>query len=141
MREPIAARMLLLQSAPSFEWRSLARWLARAGARVAARTRVSETRFRDRFDGLSARALDTLDRDLLSQFDLVIADGAALGVLDDAEFLLERAIKLAPDNTQLRIDYIQVLRKRQKFAAARSEAHALLQRAPDNPQFLSLYAI
>ena len=84
MREPIAARMLLLQSAPSFEWRSLARWLARAGARVAARTRVSETRFRDRFDGLSARALDTLDRDLLSQFDLVIADGAALGVLDDA---------------------------------------------------------
>ncbi|MEM9322203.1 MAG: hypothetical protein AAGA41_05180 [Pseudomonadota bacterium] len=84
VREPIAARVLLLQSAPSFEWRSLARWLARAGARVAARTRVSETRFRDRFDGLSARALDTLDRDLLSQFDLVIADGAALGVLDDA---------------------------------------------------------
>ncbi|MEM7613257.1 MAG: sulfotransferase, partial [Pseudomonadota bacterium] len=67
--------------------------------------------------------------------------GSRLGVLDDAEFLLERAIKLAPDNTQLRIDYIQVLRKRQKFAAARSEAHALLKRAPDNPQFLSLYAI
>lgn len=84
VREPIAARVLLLQSAPSFEWRSLGRWLARAGARVAARTRVSDTRFRDRFDGLSARALDTLDRNLLSQFDLVIADGAALGELDEA---------------------------------------------------------
>ncbi|MEO1595373.1 MAG: hypothetical protein AAFS02_09025 [Pseudomonadota bacterium] len=82
VREPIAARVLLLQSAPSFEWRSLARWLARAGARVAARTRVSDTRFRDRFDGLPERPLDTLDANLLSQFDLVVADGAALGILD-----------------------------------------------------------
>ncbi|MEO0344758.1 MAG: hypothetical protein AAF229_00760 [Pseudomonadota bacterium] len=84
VREPISARVLLLQSAPSFEWRSLSRWLARAGARVAARTRVSDTRYRDRFEGLPERALDTIDRELLSQFDLVIADGAALGVLDEA---------------------------------------------------------
>lgn len=84
VREPIAARVLLLQSAPSFEWRSLARWLARAGARLAARTRVSDTRYRDRFDGMPARALDTLNPGLLSEFDLVITDGAALGVLDDA---------------------------------------------------------
>ena len=33
------------------------------------------------------------------------------GVLDDAEFLLESAIELEPDNTRLRIDYIGVREK------------------------------
>lgn len=67
--------------------------------------------------------------------------GMRLGVLDDAEFLLESAARLEPDNIQVRIDYIQVLRKRQKFERAREQANELLQKAPDNPQFLSLYAI
>ena len=39
-----------------------------------------------------------------------------LGVLDDAEFLLEAALRFEPDNMLTRIDYIQALRKRQKFA-------------------------
>lgn len=67
--------------------------------------------------------------------------GMRLGVLDDAEFLLESAARLEPDSIQVRIDYIQVLRKRQKFERAREEAKQLLQQSPDNPQFLSLYAI
>ncbi len=67
--------------------------------------------------------------------------GMRLGVLDDAEFLLESAARLEPDSIQVRIDYIQVLRKRQKFERAREEAKQLLQKSPDNPQFLSLYAI
>jgi cytochrome c-type biogenesis protein CcmH/NrfG len=47
----------------------------------------------------------------------LLADiGARLGVLDDAEFLLESALKFEPDNKRIRIDYIQALRKRQKFA-------------------------
>lgn len=72
----------------------------------------------------------------------LLADiGTRLGVLDDAEILLEAAIKLAPDEIQLRLDYIQVLRKRQKFAAALSEAKVLHVREPGNPLFASHLAI
>lgn len=67
--------------------------------------------------------------------------GVRLGVLDDADFLLETAIGLAPDTLQLRIDHIQVLRKRQKFAEARAQAQNLLARDPDSPVFQSLFAI
>jgi len=72
----------------------------------------------------------------------LLADiGIRLGVMDDAEFLLESAVALDPGHVQARIDYIQVLRKRQKFQLALSEAKALLKTAPDNLQFRSLYAI
>ncbi|MGI9322590.1 MAG: tetratricopeptide repeat protein, partial [Pseudomonadales bacterium] len=72
----------------------------------------------------------------------LLADiGVRLGVLDDAEYLLESACEFEPDNHQARIDYIQTLRKRQKFAAARSQAKQLLNKSPGNPSFLSLYAV
>jgi tetratricopeptide (TPR) repeat protein len=72
----------------------------------------------------------------------LLADiGIRLGVLDDAEFLLESALKLEPDNVRVRMDYIQALRKRQKFSLALEQARRLLESAPDNPQFRSLYAI
>jgi tetratricopeptide (TPR) repeat protein len=72
----------------------------------------------------------------------LLADiGVRLGVLDDAEFLLESALKLEPDNKRVRIDYIQALRKRQKFSAALAQARLLLDSAPDNPQFKSLFAV
>ncbi len=72
----------------------------------------------------------------------LLADiGSRLGVHEDADFLLETAIEIDPDNVQLRIDYIQVLRKRQKFAQALEQAEALLARDPDSPVFQSLFAI
>ena len=72
----------------------------------------------------------------------LLADiGSRLGVNEDADFLLETAIGLEPDNIQLRIDYIQVLRKRQKYAAALDQAKALLERDPNSPAFQSLFAI
>lgn len=72
----------------------------------------------------------------------LLADiGSRLGVQEDADFLLESAVELAPDNIQLRLDYIQVLRKRQKFAAALEQAQILMNRDPDNPVFQSHYAI
>lgn len=72
----------------------------------------------------------------------LLADiGVRLGVLEDAELLLEAAAELEPDNVQIRIDYIQTLRKRQKFAAAREQARLLLERDPQSPVFQSLYAI
>ncbi|WP_395074947.1 tetratricopeptide repeat-containing sulfotransferase family protein [Hyphococcus sp.] len=72
----------------------------------------------------------------------LLADiGARLGVLEDADFLLESAIEFEPDNIQLRFDYIQLLRKRQKFQAALDQAKSLYERDPDNPLFQSHYAI
>jgi tetratricopeptide (TPR) repeat protein len=67
--------------------------------------------------------------------------GLRLGILDDAEFLLESAAAFEPDNIQVRLDYIDVLRKRQKFAHSCEEAEALYQRDPDSPLFQSHLAI
>jgi tetratricopeptide (TPR) repeat protein len=67
--------------------------------------------------------------------------GMRLGVLDDAEFLLESALRFEPDNVRVRIDYIKTLAKRQKFARALEQAKVLLDKEPANPQFQSLFAI
>ena len=72
----------------------------------------------------------------------LLADiGSRLGIHEDADFLLETAIELDPDNIQLRIDHIQILRKRQRFAEALAQAETLLARDPENPVFQSLFAI
>lgn len=67
--------------------------------------------------------------------------GIELGILDDAEFLLESAVAFEPENIQLRLDYTDVLRRRQKFDKAREQAEALHQRDPENPLFQSQLAI
>ena len=72
----------------------------------------------------------------------LLADiGVRLGVMDDAEFLLESAVAFAPDHIPARMDYVQVLRKRQRFEQALAEAQKLLEIRPDNPQFQSIYAV
>lgn len=67
--------------------------------------------------------------------------GIKLGILDDAEFLLDSARTFEPDNIQIRLDYIDALRRRQKFAKAKQEAEALYALDPDNPLFQSHLAI
>ena len=67
--------------------------------------------------------------------------GIKLGILDDAEFLLESAKTFEPDNVQVRLDYIDALRRRQKFERSREEAEELHRRDPDNPLFQSHLAI
>ncbi len=67
--------------------------------------------------------------------------GIEFGVLDEAEFLLESAVVFKPDDVQLRIDYIDALRRRQNFAKAMEEAEALHARDPENPMFQSRLAI
>ncbi|PWE17849.1 hypothetical protein DDZ18_06900 [Marinicauda salina] len=67
--------------------------------------------------------------------------GVRLGVLEDADFLLESAVAFEPDNVPARIDYIQVLRKRQKYEAALEQAKELYKRDPRNPTFVSQLAI
>lgn len=63
------------------------------------------------------------------------------GVLDEADFLLEGALEIEPDNIQVRLDYIQILRKRQKFTESVAQAEWLHSREPDNPVFKSHLAI
>lgn len=94
-----------------------------------------------------ARA-ETVCRKFLQQYPQqvagmrILADiGMRLGILDDAEYLLESAVEFEPDNIAARIDYIQVLRKRQKFSSALREAEALLERDPANPRYQSIYAV
>ena len=67
--------------------------------------------------------------------------GIEFGVLEEAEFLLESALTFRPDDVQLRLDYIDALRRRQNFAKARAEAENLYQRDPDSPVFQSRLAI
>ena len=72
----------------------------------------------------------------------LLADiGIRFGVLADAEFLLESAHEFEPDNVRVHMDYIQALRKRQKFGPALEQARQLLETSPENPQFQSIYAI
>ena len=72
----------------------------------------------------------------------LLADiGLRFGVLADAEFLLESAHQFEPNNVRVHMDYIQALRKRQKFGPALEQARQLLETSPENPQFQSIYAI
>ncbi len=72
----------------------------------------------------------------------LLADiGSRMGILDDADFLLESALEFDPKNIQVRIDYTQLLRKRQKFAQALAQAKHLYDLDPSNPVFQSHYAI
>ena len=66
--------------------------------------------------------------------------GISFSVLDEAEFLLESALVLEPDNAGAHLDYVGVLNKRQKFEQALGQAAALRDRQPGNPQIDLLYA-
>ena len=60
---------------------------------------------------------------------------------EDAEALLERAVALAPGDTNLRLDYIEALHWQQKYAKAYAEAERLHAADPKNPLFQSHLAI
>ncbi|MEM7097664.1 MAG: sulfotransferase [Pseudomonadota bacterium] len=65
--------------------------------------------------------------------------GARTGVLNDAEFLLETALELAPDNSRVRYDYANLLLRMQKFEKAHEQTSVLSQHN-DDLRFLSLHA-
>jgi tetratricopeptide (TPR) repeat protein len=66
--------------------------------------------------------------------------GLRFNAYDDAEFLLESAKVLEPDNVSAQFDYAKLLRKRQKFEKALAEAVELRAKEPGNPEFEMLYA-
>ncbi len=59
--------------------------------------------------------------------------GVRLRVYDDAEFLLESCVELAPDNQRARSDYLAILNRKGKFEQAYEQAKRLYAGDPDNP--------
>ena len=62
------------------------------------------------------------------------------GATDEAEFLLETAQILAPENLGVQYDLVEVLNKRQKIDRALEEAEKLRVRAAGSPQVEMVYA-
>jgi tetratricopeptide (TPR) repeat protein len=78
--------------------------------------------------------------DQVDAMRLLAKIGMAREVFDDAELLLEAALKIAPDYRAARHDYAQVLIDRHKYAQARKELESLIALEPDNRQLRVLYA-
>ena len=66
--------------------------------------------------------------------------GVTHDVLDDAELLLENALRLAPECHPARYEYAVVLLKRHKHVQAREQMEQLLRIAPDNRTYRTTYA-
>jgi tetratricopeptide (TPR) repeat protein len=66
--------------------------------------------------------------------------GVTHDVLDDAELLLENALRLAPQCHPARYEYAVVLLKRHKHVQAREQMEQLLRIAPDNRTYRTTYA-
>ena len=66
--------------------------------------------------------------------------GIKFNSFDEAEFLLESAMVLEPDNNGAHMDYVNILNKRQKFDMALTQAALLRAKSPDSPQIDMLYA-
>ena len=60
--------------------------------------------------------------------------------LEEAEGLLEAALKLAPNHRSARLDYLGTLLDQQKYLQAREAIKPLLRLEPDSRELLSLYA-
>ncbi|MBB3033729.1 tetratricopeptide repeat-containing sulfotransferase family protein [Alteriqipengyuania lutimaris] len=159
--EAIAAygRAVRFNPALDASWRELAQLFAAAGREGEARNAAAQAQriaalprellavTNHLYEGRLLRAeeicrhyLRTHPRDT-EGMRLLAQIGIKLGILDDAEFLLESAATFAPDDIQIRLDYIDALRRRQKFEDARDQAEALHAREPDNPRFQSHLAI
>ncbi len=63
--------------------------------------------------------------------------GIKIGVYADAEHLLERCLELAPDFQLARLNYANVLSKREKLEEALVEVDRLLEEDPDKPAYLA----
>jgi predicted Zn-dependent protease len=66
--------------------------------------------------------------------------GMKLDVVDDAEFLLENVVRLAPDYHDARFDYAIALLQRHKHVRAREEMEILLKSDPDNRVYRTTHA-
>jgi tetratricopeptide (TPR) repeat protein len=76
----------------------------------------------------------------VSAIRLLAEIGLKVGVLVDAERLLERCLELAPDFTLARMSYTKVLTRREKLEQALEQADYLLENQSEKPAYLALRA-
>ena len=132
-------------------WKSLAQLHARAGRDDRARFARVQLEYLERLapelrgvmdlihEGSLLKA-DRLCRDFLRRnrhhveaMRLLAEIGTRLRIYDDAEFLLESCVELAPDNLRARGDYLKILNRKGKFLHALEQARILDERQPGNP--------
>lgn len=82
---PVLPRVLILQDGPSTEAARLQRWLADAGARVTARTKVSAEHFRWTSANGARGEFAVVAGDVLGEFDVVLTTERALAWLSPGE--------------------------------------------------------
>jgi tetratricopeptide (TPR) repeat protein len=86
------------------------------------------------------RAFVQKNRQHVEGMRLLAKIATELGILDDADFLLESCLEFEPDFLAARYDYTQVLFKRQRFQKSMEQAALLLKHQPAVPAFRLLYA-
>ena len=91
------AKIMVLQSSPSFESKQLQNWAAENGSQFLLRSRISKNIFRSRSTNISEQqqkehAVLGLSKELFSQFDFLIIDGRELLLMSSAE---EEAIRFS----------------------------------------------
>jgi len=78
-------RLLVLSSAPDFEYRFLQNWLGKSGYPSAIRTLTSRDKFEQVFINRPSISLRNISASLLDSFDVVLGDMAALDALSENE--------------------------------------------------------
>jgi len=71
---------------------------------------------------------------------LLAAIGTELGILNDAEFLLESCLEFDPNHRHARYDYANLLLRMQKFEKAYKQTRILVENQPDNLAYRALLA-
>lgn len=117
-------RILVLAASPDFENRFLVDWLSKGGYTMAVRTTLSKDRSDNSWLNMKERSLDRIDAGLLENFDLVIADGAALEALPGGEAASLRAMMTKGLGLIVKADssvpgWVQSLRGREPSMAGR----------------------
>ena len=131
-------------------WRALQAWYAQAGPEEKAREADNHVRWLSAMPPQLQSVSSLINEDKLyiaeqvcRQFlkqqphhkeamRLLAEIGNKLQILDDAEFLLESCVEFYPDYQRARLDYVQVLHKRQKFEQALEQARQLHHSDPKN---------
>lgn len=87
VQEAKPVKILLVESAPSFETRFLKEMIAHSGHALAIKTTISLDRFRSEFINSPKRNLANLDQSALKHFDLLIVDSKSLAGFNKQDLL------------------------------------------------------
>ena len=163
MNDPAAAgvaflRAVELNDALTASWRALAAYYRSAGDHNAASNALARAKTLEALPRELSTVASLINEDKLYLAEQICRDylrkdkthpegmrllaeiGSKLQILDDAEFLLESCVEFHPDFVRAKMDYVQILHRRQKFRAAHEQAQQLILKEPDNTSFEILLA-